>query len=66
MMVEIPKVLIEGGPVVLVCDDDGGLMGGQKVHVALYFPTEAEAVIYKKRLILGKKATMKIYPIEVI
>lgn len=66
MKVNIPARIAKGGPVVLVCKDDGGLTGGPRVHVALYFEDRESAVKYNKRLILGKNPSTEIFPVEII
>lgn len=69
MLVKVPEQITndENRPVVLVYNDDGGLtLNSEGIHIAIYFKNELEANKYKKKLILGKNANVRIYPVKVL
>jgi hypothetical protein len=66
MKVQIPKIIAKDGPVVLICEDDGGLSpeAVEKIHVALYFENYEKAELYAKRLVLGKNPRIDIFSLR--
>lgn len=62
-MIKIPNQITPDGPTVLVCSDEGGLVEGSPVHVAILFKNKNIAENYRKKIILGKNAKTDIYPV---
>lgn len=66
MKIQVPKFIEKDGPVVLICEDDGGLLSEEidKVHVALYFESYEKAELFAKKLVLGKNPRVDIFSLR--
>lgn len=54
------------GPHILAYEDEGGLTGGEKVRIAIYFDKKKKAEKYSEKIVKGKNAKLEIYPIKAL